>query len=199
MVLGSVKTLAYGAALMPAKSRLSRERWIEAALDALADGGVAAVAVEPLAARLGVTKGSFYWHFRDRDGLLAAALEEWEQTGTEELIRRLDEIADPRERLTEWARRVLGADKARLVALHAAADHPIVAPVLRRTTERRLQYLAALLQDAGVPPPAARRRARLLYAADLGLYQIARALDAHRPTERQLRPLIRELVDAFLR
>jgi AcrR family transcriptional regulator len=155
--------------------------------------------VEPLAARLGVTKGSFYWHFRDRDELLAAALEEWERTGTEELIKRLDQIADPRERLAEWARRVLGADKAQLVALHAAADHPIVAPVLRRNTERRLRYLAALLHEAGVPASAARRRARLLYSADLGLYQIARALDAQKPTERELRPLIREIVDAFLR
>src|ERR671934_2749006 len=98
---------------MPAKPRLSRERWIEAALDALADGGVAAVAVEPLAVRLGVTKGSFYWHFRDRDQLLAAALKEWERTGTEELIKRLDQIADPRARLTEWARRGGRGRKAR--------------------------------------------------------------------------------------
>jgi len=196
--IGVVNTLAYGS-LMAAKARLSRERWIAAALDALADGGVAAVAVEPLAARLGVTKGSFYWHFRDRDQLLAAALEEWERTGTEALINRLNEIADPRERLAQWARRVLGADKAHLVALHAAADHPIVAPVLRRNTEKRLDYLAALLQDAGAPPSAARRRARLLYSADLGLYQIARALDEPAPTERELRPLIREIRDAFLR
>jgi AcrR family transcriptional regulator len=184
---------------MPSKSRLSRDRWIEAALDALANGGVAAVAVEPLAAHLGVTKGSFYWHFRDRDELLAAALEEWEERGTERLIKQLDQIADPRERLTEWARRVLSADKAQLAALHAAAEHPIVSPVLRRTTERRIQYLAALLQEAGVPRSAARRRARLLYSADLGLYQIARALDARRPTERELRPLVREISDAFLR
>jgi AcrR family transcriptional regulator len=198
MVSGSVNTVPYGY-VMPPKSRLSRERWIEAALDALADGGVAAVAVEPLAARLGVTKGSFYWHFRDRDHLLAAALEEWEQRGTEQLIERLDEIADPRERLAEWARRVLGTDKAQLTALHAAADHPVVAPVLRRTTERRLHYLAAMLQEAGVGPAAARRRARLLYSADLGLYQIARALDTETPSERELRPLIREIRDAFLR
>jgi len=199
MVQSSVNTLPYGWHLMAQKTRLSRDRWIEAALDALADGGLAAIAVEPLAARLGVTKGSFYWHFHDRDALLAAALDEWEQTGTEGLIKRLDEIADPRERLAEWARRVLGADKAQLTALHAAADHPIVAPVLRRTTERRLQYLADLLHEAGVPPATARRRAQLLYSADLGLYQIARALDAQSLTERELRALIREICETFLR
>lgn len=184
---------------MPPKSRLSREHWIEAALDALGEGGVAAVAVEPLAARLGVTKGSFYWHFQDRNELLAAALEEWERVGTTGLIERLDAIADPRERLAEWARRVLGSDKSLVTALHAAADHPVVAPVLRRNTETRIQYLADLLREAGVSPAAARRRARLLYSADLGLYQVARALDAGRPTERELRPLIREVRDAFLR
>jgi AcrR family transcriptional regulator len=160
---------------------------------------VAAVAVEPLAARLGVTKGSFYWHFQDRDELLAAALEEWERVGTTGLIERLDAIADPRERLAEWARRVLGSDKSLVTALHAAADHPVVAPVLRRNTETRIQYLADLLREAGVSPAAARRRARLLYSADLGLYQVGRALDAGKPTERELRPLIREVRDAFLR
>jgi AcrR family transcriptional regulator len=184
---------------MPEKTRLSRQQWIDAALDALTEGGVAAVAVEPLAARLGVTKGSFYWHFRTRDELLAAALAEWERKGTGGLIERLDAIDDPRERLAEWARRVLGADKALLVALHAAADHPVVAPVLRRNTERRIEYLADVLKDAGVPPSAALLRARLLYAADLGLYQITRALPAERPTDSDLRPLIREIRDAFLR
>jgi AcrR family transcriptional regulator len=184
---------------MPTKTRLSRERWIEAALDALTEGGVAAVAVEPLAARLGVTKGSFYWHFRDRDELLAATLDEWERERTEGLIERLEQIPDPRERLAEWAHHAFGADKALLVALHGAADHPVVAPVLRRVTERRIDYLADLLRDAGVSPSAAPRRARLLYAADLGLFQIARVLPGEGPTERELRPLIREIQDAFLR
>jgi AcrR family transcriptional regulator len=184
---------------MPTKTRLSREHWIEAALDALTEGGVAAVAVEPLAARLGVTKGSFYWHFRDRDALLAAALDEWERRGTAGLIERLDKIADPRERLAEWAHSVLRADKTLLAALHGAADHPVVAPVLRRVTERRIEYLADLLREAGVSPSAASHRARLLYSADLGLFQIARVLSGERPSKRELRPLIREIQDAFLR
>jgi AcrR family transcriptional regulator len=183
---------------MPKTAPLSRERWIEAALDALTEGGVSAVAVEPLAARLGVTKGSFYWHFRDRDELLAATLREWERERTEELIDRLDTIEDPRERLAEWARHAFAADKSLLAALHAAADHPLVAPVLRRVTERRIEYLAGLLREAGVPPGAARRRARVLYSADLGLFQVARVLPGERPSERELHALVREIQDAFL-
>ena len=55
---------------MPPRQRLSREAWAAAGLRALTDGGVAAVAVEPLAASLGTTKGSFYWHFSDREELV---------------------------------------------------------------------------------------------------------------------------------
>ena len=56
------------------KSRLSADDWALAALDVIAEQGLAAVAVEPLARRLGVTKGSFYWHFPSREALLVAAL-----------------------------------------------------------------------------------------------------------------------------
>ena len=59
------------------KARLGRDDWIRAALDAIAAGGLAAVAVEPLARSLGVTKGSFYAHFSNRDELIEAALEAW--------------------------------------------------------------------------------------------------------------------------
>jgi AcrR family transcriptional regulator len=156
--------------------RLSRESWIDAALVALTERGVAGVAVEPLATRLGVTKGSFYWHFANRDELLAAALEAWEAERTDELIARLDEVPDPRDRLAVWAQHALGADKALLVGLHAASDHPIVGPVLRRVTERRIEYLAELFRAAGASDADAGRRALLLYGADVGLFEVSRAL-----------------------
>jgi AcrR family transcriptional regulator len=181
------------------KSMLSREDWIAAALDALTEGGVPAVAVEPIAKRLGVTKGSFYWHFKDRDQLLAATMETWERERTEALIDRLDAIDDPRARLAEWVRHAFAADKALLVGLHATADHPVVSPVLRRVTERRVEWLSDLLREAGVPRAAALRRARLLYSADLGLFQIARVAPGERPTERELAALVREIQDTFMR
>ena len=57
--------------------RLDAEAWIGAAFDALADGGIDAVRVEPLAKALDITKGSFYWHFADRRALLDAMLGSW--------------------------------------------------------------------------------------------------------------------------
>src|ERR1043165_7845340 len=58
-------------------ARLDADAWVAAAFDALAQGGVDAVRVEPLAKALGITKGSFYWHFTDRRALLDAMLGSW--------------------------------------------------------------------------------------------------------------------------
>jgi AcrR family transcriptional regulator len=58
--------------------RLTRDGWMQAARLALLESGPDAVRVEPLAATLGVTKGSFYWHFTDRQALLDALVSEWE-------------------------------------------------------------------------------------------------------------------------
>src|SRR6476659_2572674 len=79
--------------------RLTRDDWITAALAAIADGGLAAVGVEPLAARLGATKGSFYWHFAGRDALVAAALSRWERTDTEDVITAIEAEPDLAARL----------------------------------------------------------------------------------------------------
>ena len=80
-------------------NRLSADDWAQAALDLVAEDGVHAVAVEPLARRLGVTKGSFYWHFPSRDALLRAALERWEQVELDEVFAQLEAITDPRLRM----------------------------------------------------------------------------------------------------
>src|ERR1043165_5052884 len=81
------------------KVRLSAESWAAAALDALIEDGVPAVAVEPLAVRLGATKGSFYWHFVNRDALVEAALALWERDRTEAVIAAMDAEPDPARRL----------------------------------------------------------------------------------------------------
>src|SRR5437870_9937833 len=84
---------------LPPSRPLSSSDWIKAAMDAIVKSGVAAVAIEPLAVRLGATKGSFYHHFPNRDALIVAALEEWERSQTEAVIERLELIPDTRERL----------------------------------------------------------------------------------------------------
>jgi AcrR family transcriptional regulator len=162
--------------------RLSKDDWTAAALAALADGGLAAVAIEPLATRLGTTKGSAYWHFPNREALLRATLDRWEREHTEAVIELVESSAgdEPGARLRALFGAVLdgaGADTAARVelALQASADDPLVAAALRRVTERRLGYLAALFGRLGFTPAQARRRAVLAHSIYLGQAQLIRS------------------------
>lgn len=158
----------------PERTRLSAEDWEEAALGLIADQGVGALAVEALARQLGVTKGSFYWHFRTREALLLAALERWEQYGEREVLGQIETIADPRERLPELFRRVAHELRPHRVyaALLKALDHPLVVPVMARVSQRRTDFLNTAYREAGLPPEDAINRARLTYAAYVGFLQL---------------------------
>ena len=118
-----------------ARTRLSRQAWVQAALEAIAEGGLAAVAVVPLAKRLGATKGSFYWHFQSREALIEAALDDWGRTHTSAVIAEIDTTSeDPRRQLRLLFKRVteLAARDRIELALLATADHPTVHPLLER-------------------------------------------------------------------
>src|SRR4051794_6442265 len=75
---------------MPAPTRTPGAAWIDEGLRALAAGGPGAVRIEPLAKALGVTRGGFYWHFRDRGALLEALLDTWERRSTDEVLERVE-------------------------------------------------------------------------------------------------------------
>lgn len=157
-----------------AHGRLSADAWAEAALDLIAEQGVAAVAVEPLARRLGVTKGSFYWHFPSRDALLQAALERWESVEQQEVFGKLEAVPDPRERLSALFQVVAREFKSHVIysALLKALDHPAVQPVIDRVSQRRLDYLTASFRQTGLGRTEAQHRARLTYAAYVGFLQL---------------------------
>ncbi len=75
------------------RTLLGREDWIKTALEVLADLGPAAVTVASIATKLGVTKGSFYWHFQSREELLDCLIEEWRLHATRRVIQIVDEEA----------------------------------------------------------------------------------------------------------
>lgn len=154
-------------------TRLDRDAWIEAAFDALCELGVDRVRINPLCAALGVTKGSFYWHFESRDALLRAMLEGWERMGTEEVIDTVDG-ADP----SAAARlRLLVAtafeDSPRHDRIEAAirawaAGDEHAAATVARVDERRVAYVRDLLRSAGVGRAAAAHRSAILYRTLIG-------------------------------
>jgi AcrR family transcriptional regulator len=158
----------------PERTRLCAEDWEEAALQLIAEQGVNAVAVEALARQLGVTKGSFYWHFRTREALVQAALERWELYGEREIIGQIESIPDPRVRLPELFRRVAHELQPHRVyaALLKALDHPQVVPVMARVSQRRMEFLNTAYREAGMPTAEALNRARLTYAAYVGFLQL---------------------------
>jgi len=188
------------------REALTAADWSEAALDALARGGLPAVAVEPLAKELGATKGSFYWHFADRQALLAAALELWERRDTDRVIAAVDEALDVETQLRNLLRLAFtsvrdgsigGAGTVEL-ALQASADHPLVAPTLERVTTRRLAFLTRLYTQLGLSRARARDRGLLAYTSFLGHAQMAHATPALLPAGRAFAAHVEQVIEALV-
>ncbi|MFJ3306609.1 TetR/AcrR family transcriptional regulator [Streptomyces sp. NPDC086549] len=183
------------------KARLSARDWADAALVAMREGGLAAVAVEPLAARLGATKGSFYWHFGNREALIEAALARWVEADTEEIIAAVETEPDPEKRLrrlfTEVTKPAV-ADPTE-VSLLASSDHPQVAAALRQVTERRIAYLAGLFTELGFTEDEARRRGLMAYSFYLGHTQLGHAVPSVLPSREEFPVYLEATMDALLR
>jgi AcrR family transcriptional regulator len=182
------------------RARLNRGAWIRAALEAIAEGGLAAVGVVPLAKRLNVTKGSFYWHFPSRDALVEAALADWEQSHTDAVIAEIDAASnDPLQQLRLLFKRVteLAARDRIELALLATADHPIVRPVLDRVSRRRIDFAAELFRRLGFSRAEASRRALLAYTAYLGYAQLVHSTPQLMPrTQATRRAYLNDVIGA---
>ena len=139
---------------------LTREDWIDGAWEMLGESGVDGVRVEPLARRLGVTKGSFYWHFKERQELIDALLDRWFMAWDSQLTPNFDTVADPAERIWALFESVIGrVTRGQTVSLrmlsHTDAD------VARRIEERdsqRLLFLMDRLKEIGFTEEEARVR-----------------------------------------
>jgi AcrR family transcriptional regulator len=156
------------------RRRLGPDDWTSAALTVIGEAGVAAVAVESLAARLGATKGSFYWHFANRDALVEAALRRWEAERTEAVIALMDTEPVPRLRLTRLFSLAMQGGRGDAVepALLASASDPVVGQAVSRVTRRRIAYVTQIFSELGLPIAEARSRALLAFTAHLGMMQM---------------------------
>jgi AcrR family transcriptional regulator len=169
---------------------LTAADWVEAALQLIAEKGLSALTVSALAARLGVTKGSFYWHFQARSDLLAAALERWQGRATTEAIRGLDAVTDPRRRLELMLDAASQPPRSRSLyaALAEAAEDPAVRKVLNRVASARIAYLETCYRELGLSDSLARSHALFAYAAYRGLLQLAHEAPDALPTDWSLYP-----------
>jgi AcrR family transcriptional regulator len=152
---------------MDNSTRLAKEDWLKAARLALLHHGPDGVRVEPLAKQLGVTKGSFYWHFKDRSDLLEALLKEWEEE-TDIFLENLGEL-DPNRALEKILatvkERTLGSEKGEAasdVAIFTWAQlDPEVAKRVNKSEEERMGLLRNFTERQEI--------ADLLYYAYQGL------------------------------
>jgi AcrR family transcriptional regulator len=134
---------------MAPPTRTPRNRWIEAGLSALGAGGPNAVRIESLAQALGVSKGGFYWHFKDRQALLEEMLDVWEHTWVDAVIEAVEaENEDARSRLRRlFALAVASGDellKIELAIRNWARREQAVAARLRQVDNRRMDYMRSL-------------------------------------------------------
>tara|TARA_B100000686_G_C16713341_1_gene930518 strand:- start:82 stop:687 length:606 start_codon:yes stop_codon:yes gene_type:complete len=152
--------------------RLSREDWISAAWKMLGEYGFEGVRVEPLARSLGVTKGSFYWHFRDRQELIEALLDRWFLGWDIQLSEQLLSVADPAERI--WAlfesvigRGIGGQTVALRLLSHANVD---IERRIEKRDHQRLSFLKDQLQAIGFSSSEARIRGQIYQLLMTGEY-----------------------------
>lgn len=188
--------MANASSAKQATDRSDHAVWMEAALSLLADGGIEAVKVEPLAKRLGVTKGAFYPRFPTRAALLDAMLDYWRQGSTLSVFDMFQaQAASAQDRLELLlylpTRRPDARDRARLEMAIRIWGHsdPRADATMREIDTLRLKFIQTTLAEAGLPPLEAEARAFMLYA-----YVIT---DGTLPGDRS--EAVREACRAFLR
>lgn len=166
----------------PARTTLTPERWIEAATEVLVDQGIDHVRVDVLAGQLAVTRGSFYWHFRDREDLLRRVLQAWRDLATVQLTQRLGQASDdPRAQLRDVislpfrGRAALRAARIELAIRAWARRDAMARQALDEADSARIAYIAQIFSSLGFGIVEARSRAFLLYTYVVGESQISTA------------------------
>ncbi|MGM1047319.1 MAG: TetR/AcrR family transcriptional regulator [Bacillota bacterium] len=146
--------------------QLTREDWVKAGLNKLAEAGIHEVRVEILARKLKISKGSFYHYFRDRKELLDSMMDYWEDYATKQIIHSIEQDNSSLEQLLHIS---INRDKKIEIGIYAWAKHdPIVATRLVDIEEQRINCICRLYQRRGLTLSEAIDRARLTYLTYVG-------------------------------
>ena len=149
--------------------QLSVKDWLDEGLKTRANSGFTALKAEPLAKAMGVSRGSFYWHFADIGAFHAAILKQWREIAAEQIIAGVEAATGGENPLEVLLRRVFGA---RLVLDNAVRTWASVDPAARAAVQaidrRRLSYVEGLMTRSGLSADTARARTHILYWAFLG-------------------------------
>ncbi|WP_135448749.1 TetR/AcrR family transcriptional regulator [Tabrizicola caldifontis] len=153
--------------------RGSPDLWLDAAYELLVEGGVEAVKVMPLAQRLGLSRTSFYWHFPDREALLAGLIDRWQAKNTGNLVARCEApaqtIAQAMLNLCDcWLDSALFDSRLEFAMRTWALTDRAVEQAMADADATRIAAITALFRRFGYPDGEADTRARTLYLTQVG-------------------------------
>lgn len=169
---------------MAETAKLTRDDWVAAGLAALTEDGPARLKADVLARRLKVSRGSFYWHFKDLGDFHQAVLDRWIRAAVEEPYANAagpgETPADPRAALASLIEDALSAPiRMERAVLAWAVGHKPAAAAVDQVNRRRIALLEGLLRAMGQPEATAQARAALLCSVYLGRMHLPDgALDA---------------------
>ncbi|REE06603.1 TetR family transcriptional regulator [Paraburkholderia sp. BL27I4N3] len=171
-----------------ARNQYGPKDWIAAASRVLVNRSVDAIGIESLAKELGVTKGSFYWHFKDREDLLRRMLTSWRDAATEQIIFRFESRNLPareliRDLLSLPFRGAAAKDAASIeLAIRAWGRRDDMArSMVNEVDGKRLSYIAQCFSALGFGIAEARARGFLLYS-----YELSESILEEQGTESQI-------------
>jgi AcrR family transcriptional regulator len=191
--LSAARAEGNAAAATGVRARLTPETWVDAATDVLVDQGIDHVRVDVLAGQLGVTRGSFYWHFRDREDLLRRVLKAWQEHATGALTQRLEQAHgnSPQQQLRDLislphrGRAASRAARIELAIRAWARRDQMARAVLDEADASRIAYHAQVFEALGFAPEESRLRAFTLYGLEVAESLLHRQGDAAAQRERR--------------
>jgi len=149
--------------------KVSAKDWISAALKALAMDGFTAVKADVLAKTLGVSRGSFYWHFENIEKFHLCVMQRWQEIATDAIILQVEGSAEGTSRLRQLIHLALTADSSLETGMRAwGSSFQPAMPFIKKVDQLRLNYIERLLLEAGFDAALARTRAQIIYWTYLG-------------------------------
>lgn len=148
---------------------LTPEDWLDLALAELTKGGFGALKAQPLAKKLNVTRGSFYYHFESLESFHVAVIAHWSERSSGQIIQAAREASNPQQMLDDLLQTTLRSGEALERAIRSwSTVQPFVAKAVEKVDQERIEVAETLLTQAGVPKADAKPRAQLLYWAAIG-------------------------------
>lgn len=183
------------------KDRFSKEEWLERSLKVLIQDGFGLVKIDKLVAQMGVTKGSFYWHFNDRDAYIQELVTYWDGQHTRSVMEYVNQLSGhPRDRLFLLLSFVIENQLARYDdVFHALAQsEPSVTKSIRKINKIRIEFVASLFLDMGFSALEAEVRSQMMVVymtyeqSKSSKHSVARQLELVTEAHRMVTGLIEE-------